>query len=256
MIINKISWEENLLYNPYLNPNQTRPSIVYATRGDVTGDRIPDNVFLTGIKTADSPFTQNITLMIQDGATGAITTIPLESNAGYNPTIFLGDFTASGVKDILVGINSGGSGAIMYYYIYSALMNKPKLIFDYNVFNEKFKYEVKYMDNFKVRVLSKTRGVEFIIDISNRGKEYLDEIYDKDGKLKQPIEGFVNPLSGLYPIDFNSDGVYELFGFQRVAGRYNADALGYIQTTLQWYKTDFEVSNQYLAIFGKDVKKT
>lgn len=67
------------------------------------------------------------------------------------------------------------------------------------------------------------------MDISYKGSEYLSEIYDSNGKLMSAISGFVNQLSGLYPIDFDANGVFELLAFQKIAGRYNADALGYIQ---------------------------
>jgi hypothetical protein len=39
-------------------------NVVSFARGDVTGDRISDNVYLTGIMTPASPFIQNITLLI------------------------------------------------------------------------------------------------------------------------------------------------------------------------------------------------
>jgi len=115
-----------------------KPSIVDYIRGDVNGDRIPDNVYLTGIRTPNSPFIQNITLVIQNGMTGEITSIALSENAGYNPTLFLGDFTGNRVNDILISINSGGSGGIMYYYICSFLNNSEKLLFDFNEYNKKY----------------------------------------------------------------------------------------------------------------------
>ena len=234
----------------YANTNQTNPLIVYAAKGDVTGDRIPDNVYLTGKKTPDSPFIQNITLVIQDGGTGQFTPIPLQSNAGYNPTIFLGDFTGNGVNDIMIGIASGGSGGTMYYYIYSYMMNKPQLIFDYNVFNETYQYDVIYRDYYKVEVIARKDQQKYIIDISQKGRAYLSEIYQRNGRLKQPIEGFVNPLSGLYPVDFDSNGIYELLAYQRIAGRYNADSLGNVETTLKWDKKQFIQVQQVVSIFG------
>ncbi|MDR9793739.1 VCBS repeat-containing protein [Aeribacillus pallidus] len=178
------------------------PNVVAFARGDVTGDRIVDNIYLTGVKTTDNPYTQNITLVIQDGRTGQFISVPLAENAGYNPTIFLGDFTGNGVNDILIGINSGGSGGTMYYYIYSFLANRIQLMFDFNVYNNQYKYNVTYKDNYKVEVESLTNNEKYIIDISTRDAEYLNEIYDKTGKLKSPISGFVNPISGLYPTRF------------------------------------------------------
>ena len=224
--------------------------IVSFSRGDVNGDMLPDNVYLTGKKTPDSPFVQNITLVIKSGLKGGFVGIPLKQNAGYNPTLFLGDFTGDGVNDILVGITSGGSGGIMYYYIYSFIDNVPKLLFDVDVYNEQYQYEVNYMDNFKVKVISNKNNATYIIDISYKGSDYLNEIYDADGKLKVPISGFVNPLSGLYPVDFDSNGVYELLAYQKIAGRYNADSLGYVQNISSWNGSEFTLYNQYVAIFG------
>jgi hypothetical protein len=240
------------MYNSYFRANMAYPSIVSYVRGDVTGDGIPDNVYLTGIKTPNSPFTQNITLIIQDGILGGFTSIPLSENAGYNPRILLCDFTGDSVDDILIGIDSGGSGAIMYYYIYSFSNNVVKLLFDFNEYNDKYKYEVTYKDNYKVEVLSKENNKKYIIDISNRDADYLNEIYNAEGKLKSPINGFVNPLSGLYPVDFDSNKVYELLAYQKIAGRYNADSLGYVLNTLKWKDNMFILDNQNVAIFGSE----
>ena len=238
------------MYNQYSLTSMNQRSILSIVRGDVTGDRIPDNVYLTGIKTQASPFIQNITLHVQDGRTGAVKSVLLRDNAGYNPTLFLGDFTGNGVEDILISIDSGGSGGIMYHYIYSFLNNSPQLIFDFNVYNEQYQYEVTYLDNFKVEVVSKINNLKYIIDISTKDAQYLNEIYDENGKLKSPITGFVNPLSGLYPVDFDNNRVYELLAYQKIAGRYNADSLGYVLNTLSWLDNRFVLQNQNVAIFG------
>lgn len=238
------------MYNYDFRANMIYSNVVSYARGDVNGDRIPDNVYLTGVKTSNSPFTQNITLVIQDGRTGIFTSVPLKENAGYNPTLFLGDFTGDNVSDILIGIASGGSGGTMYYYIYSFINNSAQLLFDFNVYNEQYNYDVNYKNNYKVEVISKKNGQKYLIDISNRDADYLNEIYYEDGKLKNPISGFVNPLSGLYPVDFDSNKVYELLAYQRIAGRYNADSLGYILNTLKWDNNKFVLDNQNVAIWG------
>jgi hypothetical protein len=241
------------MYNYNYRADMLYANIVAYARGDVNGDKVPDNIYLTGKRTPTSPFIQNITLLIQDGRTGRTAAIPLKENAGYDPTLLLSDFTGDGVQDIQVSIATGGSGGTMYYYIYSYLNNMPRLMFDFNKYNELFKYDVVYKDNYKVEFISRLNSQKYIIDLSYKGSEYLNEIYDSNGKLKQPIEGFVNPISGLYPIDFDSNGVYELLAYQRIAGRYNADAIGYVQNTLKWNGNGFALSNQNVAIFGSQV---
>jgi hypothetical protein len=237
------------MYNSYFRDNITAQSIVSFVQGDVNGDGMSDNVYLTGIKTSDSPFTQNITLVIQDGRTGRFTNVPLSDNSGYNPRLFLGEFTGDGIDDILISIDSGGSGAIMYHYIYSFINNMPQLLFDFNSYNEEYNYEVTYKDNYRVEVISEKNNKNYILDISTRDDEYLHEIYYENGMLKSPISGFVNPLSGLYPVDFDSNNVYELLAYQKIAGRYNADSLGYVLNTLKWKDNMFILDNQYVAIF-------
>lgn len=226
------------------------PNVVSFARGDVTGDRVPDNVYLTGIMTPDSPFIQNITLLVQDGRSGELRSVSLRENAGYNPTVFLGDFTGNGVDDIFISIATGGSGGIMYHYIYSFVDNTAQLLFDFNVYNEQYQYEVTYQDYYKVEVVSMINNKKYIIDISTKGSEYLNEIYDENGKLKSPITGFVNPLSGLYPVDFDLNKRYELLAYQKITGRYNADSLGFVLNTLAWLDNRFVLQNQYVAILG------
>lgn len=240
------------MYNFYFRQSTSQSMIVSFVQGDVNGDRISDNVYLTGTKTEDSQFVKNITLIIQDGRTARFIKIPLKENMGYNPQLFLGNFTGDGVNDILISINSGGSGAIMYYYIYSFVNNNPQLLFDFEKFNAEYEYEVTYINNYKVEVVSEENNTKCIIDISLKGEDYLSEIYNEDGILKSPINGFVNPISGLYPVDFDRDGVYELLIYQRIAGRYNADALGYILSTLKWQENMFVLNNQNLAIYGAE----
>lgn len=225
-------------------------SIFDMVKGDVNGDGIADLVFLTGRKMPDSPFVTNITLVIRDGITGIQTSIPLTENAGYNPTLYLEDFTGNSVNDILISIASGGSGGIMFYYIYSFYRNIASILFDFNIYNERFKYSVIYQDYDKVWVSSEYNHLDYILDISNKGADYLNEIYDENGILKNSIEGFVDPLSGLYPIDFNSNKVYNLLAIQKISGRYHADSLGYVQNVLKWDKDKFVLDNQLVGIMG------
>jgi hypothetical protein len=224
-------------------------------RGDVNGDGFAENILLVGDKPSgeDSPYVSNITLIIAEGGSDKHTIVPLKENSGYNPTLFLGDFTGDKIKDIVISIDSGGSGATTFDYIYSFADNKLKLIFDFEKFNDEYVYQVNYRDNYQAEVISVNMKKRYIIDLRYKGREYLSEIYDGDGKLKQPIEGFVNPISGFYPIDYQRDGIYEILIWQKIAGRYNADALGYVQNSLSWNGREFINFMQDVAINGEDL---
>lgn len=235
--------------------NRNQFSTLDFKRGDVNGDGIPDTVYIIGTKSPNpnSPFVDNIMIVVQDGRTKRFMQIPLKDRAGYEPKLFLGDFTGNGVDDIMVSIATGGSGGIYYYDIYSFLNNQPQKIFDSDVFYKENPVTVTYRDNYKVEVLNTKTNQVYIIDISHREPEYLAEIYDSNGKLKKPLTGDIDPLSGLYPIDFNLDGIYELFGVQRIYGRYHADGLGDLQTDLKFSNGRFFPVTQRVAIFGSGI---
>jgi hypothetical protein len=224
--------------------------IVAFTYGDVNGDNVLDYVYLTGTRTPNSGFIQDIILNIKDGKTGIKQSAKLVSDAGYNPALFLGDFTGDKVNDIFVSIASGGSGGIMFYYLFSDIGNKMQMLFNYDDYNNKYSYRVEFKDNYQVMVKNLELGTKYIIDITYKDKDYLNEIYKPNGELKKPIEGWVDPLSGLYPIDFDSNGIYELLGYQSISGRYHADSLGYVQSVLKWNGKKFYLMDQYVAIFG------
>lgn len=235
----------------YCDPmNRADPFVAASAHGDVNGDGIPDNVFLTGTKSSDSPFTQNITLVIKDGATGRMTSVPLRNNAGYEPTLFLGDFNGDRIADILIRIQTGGSGATTYDYVYSFAGNTVRQLFDSDIYNDHYKYDVNYLDYYRAEVVSRANNQRYILDLTYKGQNYLNEIYDSSGKLKSPISGWVDPLSVLYPVDFDGDGVYELLAFQSIAGRYHADGLGRVQNLLKWENGAFTLYDQTVAIYG------
>jgi hypothetical protein len=54
-------------------------------------------------------------------------------------------------------------------------------------------------------------------------------------------------------VDFDSNGVYELLAYQKVAGRYNADSLGYVQNMLKFQNGKFVLFNQEISVFGAEM---
>ncbi|SOC23408.1 hypothetical protein SAMN05880501_11572 [Ureibacillus xyleni] len=236
-------------YIPYMQ------FIVASKVGDVTGDGIPDWIYLTALKQdPNSPYWINITLHIKNGRTNQTTTLPLTENQGYNPTIWLGDFTGNDVNDIFVAIDSGGSGGIVFGYVYSSIQGRITNIFDSIRFNEQHPYTVNYANNYKVNVKSEKPPKKYILDLQYKGQEYLNEIYHADGTLIQPIEGWVDPASGLYPIDIARKGKYYLQALQQIAGRFHADGLGYVENLLNWDGSQFVIVRQSVAIYGEDLK--
>ncbi|WP_054023475.1 hypothetical protein [Bacillus sp. FJAT-28004] len=222
-------------------------------QGDVTGDGIPDQVYLFGHK-PDGPsgiFADRITLVIQDGYTQQRTVIPLQNNAGYNANLFLGGFDQNKTLDILVSIDTGGSGGYGIFYIYSFAHHALRMLFDSDSYNEQYTFRVQYGDFYKVFVSSSQLDLLFTIDISGKGAPYLSSYYNDDGKLKKPVQGEVLALTALNPIVTPENRVsYDLLALQRIIGTTNADTLGYVENQLTWNGNMFVSSRLTVAILG------
>ncbi len=80
---------------------------------------------------------------------------------------FLGDFTGNKVNGIQISINSGGSGGIMYHFVYSYLNNVAQIIFNYKAYNELYPYTVAFQDNYKVEVVSKLNKMKYYLRIQS-----------------------------------------------------------------------------------------
>ncbi|WP_390291475.1 hypothetical protein [Ureibacillus sp. GCM10028918] len=234
-------------------PIPSGQTIVASQVGDVTGDGFQDWVYLVGTKQPDSPYITNIQMIIKYGRTNQFQAFTFSENAGYEPTIWLGDLTGNGVQDILVSMDSGGSGGIILAYVYSFIQGRMTKIFDSVQYNEQHPYKVQYVNNYKAEVYSKNPRKKYTLDLQYKGEEYLSEIYNVNGTLKQPIEGWVDPISALYPIDLARNGKYDLLGMQQIAGRYHADGLGYVENLLHWDGREFSIVRQTVAIYGENI---
>ena len=206
--------------------------IIFDTkRADVNGDGVAENIYLTGRRETTGIVASNIRVDVENGKTYHIN---LKVNKGYNPKLFVGDFTKDGIDDIFISIESGNTGRESYFYIYSFVDNEANRVFDFEQFNSEHQYDVNYKDNYIVEVKGLFSDFKQNINISNRG-DYLKNLYNSDGKLINSMKGMVSPIIELRPIF--SNGTYNLQAIQRIIGYYNADTLGMIVTPLRFDRT-------------------
>lgn len=204
-------------------------------QGDVNGDGIIDNVYLLGQKESQTDYyADNLMILVQNQHMN-IAQIPLKNAGGYNSSLFLGPFTSKQKLDILVSVDTGGSGGYIFAFLYTLMNNRPIELFNANSFENYSMYEAQFRDNFKVEISGKNNNALFIIDVSSRRDLYINAgIYDKSGKLIKETKGGVLGLGALFPLVSNYNGLYQLLAYQRIIGIYNADNLGAVQTYLEW----------------------
>ncbi|MGH4123920.1 MAG: hypothetical protein ACREV6_13420 [Clostridium sp.] len=204
---------------------------------DITGDKIKDNVILTGTKTnKDDIYFENLNIIVQNGKTKKFIKSSLgKDSGGYQSTIFLGDFNEDRTPDIFVKMPTGGSGGIIEYSIVNLKENKLSVLWDSKKSSSEIDLTGKFEDNFMASLSSKNLNKTFQIDLSPNKQQYIElNIYDKDGKSKENIEPWLNGFGELTPVDTDKNGTYELIASQRIVGTCNADTLGYLQSEWKW----------------------
>lgn len=115
-------------------------------------------------------------------------------------------------------------------------------------------YTVKYANDYKVKITNNTLNCTYILDISRKDKDYLNELYYHHGQLKKDKDGNVLDLNTLSYINLRPNGQEQLITFQKVIGLYNADTLAYIITLLRYDGNKFSIMDnmQYLGSLGYD----
>ncbi|MEL4106573.1 VCBS repeat-containing protein [Oscillospiraceae bacterium WX1] len=241
---------ERRIYNSI---NGQRVFLLDYKRGDVTGDGVPDNVYLYGNKPGgpSSPFADNITLVIQDGRYNQAKAVAPRCTAGYHAQLFLGDFDQDLTCDIQVSLEAGGSGGYIYSTVYSYKKQILRELFDSEAYNSHFQYAVDYHDFYRVSVTSGQYNRLFFLDISGSVSDGANNPYGPDGRLLRPTSGSVLPLGALTPIANSETGDYfDLLAAQRIIGLTNADTLGTVENLLTWDGQRFALKAMTVSIPG------
>lgn len=217
--------------------------ILQTKHADVNGDGFDETLILTGKKPyGENGFIEDITLTVKNEKTSVNIVVKPKDNAGYSPNLFIGKFSDDKIPQVLLTINSGGSGGFYFNYIYSFKNNITRLLFDSDTFNEYSIYNAVYQDYYKVKVTSKDGTLQGLIDlIAIRDKEYLSNLYNPDGTLKKPVEGSVLGLGALSPLSLDGSDFFKLLTNQRIIGLYNADTLGAVESILELTKDGFNI---------------
>lgn len=227
-------------------PEDTK--VVQVERADVTGDRAEDVVLLVGNTRPDNPaLYAQLNVLVRDGRTGDYSALYKNQVStylsGFEPSLFLGDFTGDKIADVLVTVATGGSGGTYNHLIASWKNNKPQVLFGEKE-NEGLQIRGWYRDGFQAQLYSRVLGKTFIVDVSGFKQQYIDDkIYDKNGVYiyerprnsgKNSYDIFSDPFSSLVPVDEDNDGTYELVGKQSVWGPYHAFTFTNVQSTWAW----------------------
>lgn len=222
--------------------------VVDLKEADVTGDEMADQIILVGKKifSPEDIFTDQLTIVIQDGASKKYSAITDEQFSGYAGKLMINDFTGDQVADVMVTASTGGSGGIVNHMIATFIANDSKLIFA-ELENMGVQMIGEYVDGYQVELEVKNIAAvsqTVTIDLHGRKEMYIEQaIYKADGQLLKEIQPIVYPFSRLEVVDVDFDGVYELRGTQRIVGAYGADGIGFIESLWKYEDGKWQAKN-------------
>lgn len=154
----------------------------------MNGDGARDSVLLLGRPGPDGgSMWRDVYPAVVDGATGSLTAYPLnDGNAGYSPQLWIGFLGDATQKDILVRIESGGSGGTSYYSLFTLKDGLLVPVVDPATLTAGISQEasVRFLPGFLVEVRIPSTHVQWTLDVSDRRAEYTAlGLYDEEGRL-------------------------------------------------------------------------
>lgn len=135
---------------------------------------------------------------------------------GYHMRLFLGDFNGDGMDEIMLRGNYDDHASVLVYKY--ARKEGLKRIFSSKDYSQIYKYEIFYLEGYKIKLTSLSLKEDIIIDISSSGKGCVSSIYNKEGKLITGEKPTISPIVEAYPISSVEEDTYRIFLRQKIMG--------------------------------------
>lgn len=240
VVISQVITEQNTAaaaHSIWLHQSQSF-DVLQTKEKDVTGDNRPDIVTFLGKKSdKTSLFYNKIYILVEDKKERKLSMIPLEG--GYNPQLQFCDFNNDKVADLFVSSETGGSGGISIYHIYTVKNNTPESI----QVPGPLTMSGMFKDNYAAEITIKEQNKVFTINLKDRKQLYDEAGIYTNGKLLKPTNVMVNDYNELKPIDVDKDGICELWGTQRISGIANADSIAFATSVWKWDINQWKLLN-------------
>ena len=230
----------------------SKESVIDIKSGNIYGKGKEETVILKGeYLHEDSNYVERATIVIKD-ENNNMEEYPLKFN-GYNIKIFLGKFSSDNSDDIYIYGETDGSGGYIFSLIYKYDNGKIVEIFNSEDFSEKQKCTSRYLDGYKIEVICQSYQRKYILDIINVDKNYLKQIYDRDGNVKineVPSVSDVNKVDLIYDLE---EELINLLVYQKIIGISNSNVLGEINSLISLKNNENKVLNKYITNRGENI---
>lgn len=199
-----------------------------------------------------SKFIENTKIVIKDNITEEIKEYPVDVR-GYNLRLFIGKFSSTDREDIFISGETGGSGGYAIAILYKYTGGELKEVFNVDNFFDKYNCRGKYLENYRLQVVCISYKKQYILDISNIDKMYLENIYDENGKVmvdNKPTISYPNKIDVVNTLD---DSLLNIQVYERIIGTNNSETLGYIKQLLSFKDSETKVIDEYVMSRGSNI---
>ena len=230
--------------------------IIEVREGNITDFYSRDKVILTGeFPYVETTFSNNIELIVKPKKKQLPLMVKIPFS-GYYFQLFLGDFNGDGKDEILVR----GSFLELRGYaigtIYANVDGMLQNIFNQELFTSSYPFTAKYLDNYKLEVYSLPLMERYVIDISTRSKEYLELLYNPDGKVKENVGPAITPVIDVDPVKSIYDSNYGLIVKQNIVGIDNYDVFAVIESYFSLLDNEVKLISMGILTFGMKEEKS
>ncbi|GAB6170148.1 hypothetical protein JCM1393_26080 [Clostridium carnis] len=240
-------------FKKYRGNNILDENIILSKGGNVKGGEKEAIIYLIGKKDGESESSiyKNLKIVISDGEDGKNTEVLIKNIEGYNPKIYVVNFTDNEYKEILFTIENKNESEGIYSSVIG--YDGSKFIEFFNSKNFEYDHSCKVIyDNFYKIKLIEENEKKYFIDISNKPKQNLNNIYTEKGKLKYKIEETVSKISGVYPMLSKNGDNFDLCITKDIIGQYNLGYFGKIIYILKYNSNKFKEITNCLAIYTEE----
>ena len=200
--------------------------------------------------------TRNLTVVVRDGATGKFAAFLLPEDFGVMlPRFNIGSFTAAKKNEILVSVETGGSGGIVLYALMAYENKKVVPVVSQEELNKGLDLKVVCLPGFEMKIIDKNTGVNSSVNFRDGEAVpwYIDSgVYNKAGvflKDQSYVDDEVmeDVFVSLDPADDDGDGTQELHGKQRISFIAHAN-------TVAWAESVWSVKGGRLRLVSEKIE--
>ena len=218
--------------------------IIFQTEINLLGDEEVETLILSGVEKQGSPFYEDIKLTVFEQKSGKLLySLTPNVNYGFEPKLSLIDFDLDGVSEVFYSAESGAVDKSGYFYVYS-FDGDIKTLYDFQVDVNLF--SAKYQNYYKVAVKSGEK--QFLVDITDKDRDYLNKLYTKDGKLQKQTLASVSGVNTVIPYYNYLKNEYFIKVVRKVSGENSSDVICNAVTDLELINKEFKAKKTYVEI--------